>query len=158
MKLLVLRFQGSSWSLSGGLWHQLDLAAEVIDSSNQAQDHLFAVTMREMGGAEVLVLDTVFQHVVSGREHGGGDGEDGFFGAASGAQAVELGLQVGLLGAHRGPGRADQGGFKPWRPLAHAGGAAFTGAFVVARTQAGPRSAGEHRRQSASYPHRSPPR
>src|SRR5882757_10514670 len=71
MKLLVLRFQGSSCPLSGGLSHQLDLAAEVIDSSNQAQDHLFAVTMREMGGAEVLVLDTVFQHVVSGREHGG---------------------------------------------------------------------------------------
>lgn len=49
-------------------------------------------------------------------------------------QTVELSLQVRLFDAHRGPGSADQGGLEPRGAFAHAGVAAFSGAFVIART------------------------
>src|SRR6267142_2423054 len=131
---LVLFRQG----LSGGLRDQLDLASQIIDPSYQAQNDLLAVTASEVAGTELLVLDAVFEHVVSGGEHGRGDREDGFFGAAPAAQAVELSLQVRVFDAHRSPSRTDQGGLEPRGTLAHAGGAAFAGAFVAARAKPGP--------------------
>ena len=53
MKLLLLvrRFHVLRL-LSGGLGDQLDLAAQIIDASNQAQDDLLAVTASEVAGAE----------------------------------------------------------------------------------------------------------
>jgi hypothetical protein len=44
----------------------LDLTAQIIDASDQAQDGLIAITASEVAGTEVLVLDAVFEHVVSG--------------------------------------------------------------------------------------------
>ena len=67
---------------SGGLRDELDLATQIIYASDQAQDHLLAVTVREVAGAEVLVRDAVFEDVEGGGEHGRGDREDGFFGTA----------------------------------------------------------------------------
>ena len=64
-------------------------------------------------------------------QHGGGDGADGLFGAAAGAQAVELGLEIAALLAGRRPGALDQRGLQPGRALAHAVGAALAGALVV---------------------------
>jgi len=48
-------------------------------------------------------------HVPDRGQHRGGDGEDGLLGAAPGAQAVELRLQVAVLDAHGGPGRPASG-------------------------------------------------
>src|SRR5271165_4477921 len=136
MKRLLFAFLPES--LSGGLRDQLDLASQIIDPSYQAQDDLLTVTTGEVAGTEVLVLDAVFEHVVGGGEHGRSDGQDGFFGAAPCAQAVELSLQVRLFDAHRSPSSADQRGLEPRGTLAHAGGAAFAGAFVAAGAKSGP--------------------
>jgi hypothetical protein len=68
----------------------LDLAAEVIQSSEQAPDRLGAIAAREVIGAKIFV----FEHVPSGIEHRGGDRENGFFDAAASFEAEELGLQV----------------------------------------------------------------
>ena len=51
---------------------------------------------------------------------------------------MELGLKVGVFDPHGIPGCGDQRGLEPWSALAHASGAAAAGAFVAARTQAGP--------------------
>ena len=60
----------------------MNLATEVVQASHEALDGLGAVATREVVRAEVAVFEAVFEHVVSGGEHGGGDREDGFLGAA----------------------------------------------------------------------------
>jgi len=52
------------------------------------------VAANEVAAAEVLVGRFVFEHVIGGAKDGGGHRADGLFGTASGAQAVELGLQI----------------------------------------------------------------
>jgi hypothetical protein len=59
-------------------------------------------------------------------------------GAPTGAQAAELGVQVGSLRSRRRPGALDQGGLQPRRPLSHAGGPALAGALVILGTKSGP--------------------
>jgi hypothetical protein len=76
----VLSWGASDFSVLGGLRVQLDLTAQIIDPSDQAQEYLFAVTAGEVAGTDVLVLDAVF--VVGGGEHGRSDRQDGFLGAA----------------------------------------------------------------------------
>src|SRR5579883_3022134 len=95
---------------SGYLRNQLNLAAESIDTPHEAPNDLAAVAAGEVSGTEIFVLNAVFQHVIGGSEHGGCDSQDGFLGPAPRAQAVELGLQVRVLGAHCRPSGADQGG------------------------------------------------
>ena len=53
----------------------------------------------EVIGAEVLVEGAVLEHVIGGAQDGGGDRADGLFGASTGAEAVELGLEVAALGS-----------------------------------------------------------
>ena len=64
---------------SDSLSSELDLAAEVIQLSEQAPDRLGAIAAREVIGAKIFV----FEHVPSGIEHRGGDRENGFFDAAA---------------------------------------------------------------------------
>ena len=105
---------------SSCLRDKLNLATEVVQSSHEALDGLGAAAAREVVGAEILVFGTIFEHVVSGGEHGGGNREDGFLGAAPGLQAQELGLKVGALDSDRGPGGSDEGGLEPRGALTHA--------------------------------------
>jgi len=95
----------------------LDLAAEVIQSSEQTLDRLGAIAASEVIGAKIFVFDPILEHVPSGIEHRGGDRQNGFFGAAASFEAEELGLQVAALDADRCPGGCDQGGFEPRAPL-----------------------------------------
>src|SRR5688572_8665803 len=64
-------------------WSDLDLTAQVIDPSDQALDHLVAVAASKVPCTDVFVLGPVFEHVVSGGEHGGGNGENGFLGTTT---------------------------------------------------------------------------
>ncbi len=75
---------------SGSLGGEFDLAAEVIESSDQAPDRLGAIAASEVIGAKIFVLDAILKHVPSGIEHRGGDRENGFFGAAASSEAQEL--------------------------------------------------------------------
>jgi len=62
----------------------LDLAAEVIQSSEQTLDRLGAIAASEVFGTKIFfVFDPIFEHVPSGIEHRGGDRQNGFFGAAA---------------------------------------------------------------------------
>jgi hypothetical protein len=94
----------------------LNIATQITESSDQALDYLGAVAAREVLSAKIAVLHPIFQHVVSRGEHRGGYSEDSFLGAAPRAQPVELGLKIGVLGANRGLGRADERGFQPRSP------------------------------------------
>jgi hypothetical protein len=80
--------------LSGSLSRELDLAAEIIESSEQASDRLGAIAASEVIGAKIFIFDPILEHVPSGIEHRGGDRQNGFFGAATRFEAQELGLQV----------------------------------------------------------------
>ncbi len=73
-------------------WRDLYLTSELIDSTYQSLDYFRALTACEVSGAQVLVLGSVFEHVAGSCEHGGGDREYRFLGAAAGAQALELRL------------------------------------------------------------------
>ena len=63
---------------SGDLGGEFDLAAEVIESSEQTPDRLGAIAANEVIGAEIFVFDPILEHVPSGIEHRGGDRENGF--------------------------------------------------------------------------------
>jgi hypothetical protein len=56
-----------------------------------------------VSGTKILILGAVFRHVVGGSEHGGGDGQDGFLGATTCTQALELSLQIRVFDAYCGP-------------------------------------------------------
>jgi len=82
----------------------LNLAAEVIQSSEQAPDHLGAIAASEMIGTKIFVFDPILEHVPSGGKHRGSDRKDRFLHTAARLQTQELGLQVATLDADRGPG------------------------------------------------------
>src|SRR6267378_6275390 len=138
---------------SGSVWSELNVAAEVVEAAHEAQYGLGAIAAREVIGAEVAIFNAVFKHVPDGGEHRGGDGEDGFLGAATSPQAQELGLQVGVFDTYRGPGGRDERGLEPRGAFAGTRGAAFAGAFVVPGAHRGPgeqvRGGGEARHVGA---------
>src|SRR5689334_24513695 len=70
------------------------LITEIAEPAEKASYCAVAVALVEVGGADVAVRDAVAEHEVGGGEHGGSDGDDGFFGAAAGFDAQELGAQV----------------------------------------------------------------
>ena len=55
----------------------------------------------------------VLEDVIARGEHRGGDGEDGLRRPATVLDTQELRAQVGLFGAHRGPGRVEERGLEP---------------------------------------------
>ena len=55
----------------------------------------------------------VLEDVIAHGEHRGGDGEDGLRRPATVLDTQELRAQVGLFGAHRGPGRVEERGLEP---------------------------------------------
>ena len=59
-------------------------AAQIVDPSDQAQDHLVAVAASEVSGTEIFVFNPILEHVIGGGEHGRGYREDGLLGAAAG--------------------------------------------------------------------------
>src|SRR5436309_1917745 len=75
----------------------LDREAEIVKACDQALRELGLVSAIEVVGAEVAIVDAVFEHVVGGREHRGGDGEDGFLRAPATLDPQELGPTVAVL-------------------------------------------------------------
>src|SRR5205085_6001926 len=77
--------------------HRGDLVADLLKSADQAAGGFGGVGAIEVGGAEVVPLGAVAQHVPGRGEHRGGHGDDGFLGAAARTQTMELWLQVAAL-------------------------------------------------------------
>src|SRR5438128_12193846 len=96
-----------------------NIAAEVMEASEESADGLGAVAAVEVIAADVVVVGTVAQHVERGGEHRSSDGEDGFLGATPCLDAQELGAQVAGLDTHGGPGCSDQGGLDPGAAFSH---------------------------------------
>lgn len=75
-------------------WRDLHSKADLLKAADKASGGLMCVGAIEVSGAEVLPFGAVAQHVPDGGEHGSGDSGDGFLGATTCAQAVELGLGI----------------------------------------------------------------
>src|SRR5215470_2052438 len=117
----------------------LDAEAEVVKAPDEPAGQLRLVTARKVVGPEVVVVDAVLEDVIARGEHGRGDGEDGLLRPAATLEAQELRAQVGLLGAHRGPGRLDERGLEPGGARPGPGGPPLARALVQPGTEARPR-------------------
>src|SRR5262245_49042545 len=94
----------------GGVWHggDLDGATEVFQPGDETADLAALGAAVEVVGAEVVIERSMFEHVVDGRENGGGDRANRFLRSTAGFEAQELRLQVAALFANRGPGALNQ--------------------------------------------------
>lgn len=79
--------------VQAGWCSELDGAAESVETAHATLDGFGVIAAGEMIGAEIAILDAVFEHMVSGGEHRGGHGENSFLGVAACLHAQELGLQ-----------------------------------------------------------------
>src|SRR6516225_2911154 len=93
----------------------------------------------EMIGAEIMIELTANEHVVGDGKDRGGECADCLSGAAAGAQAMELRLEIAGFFAGSGGSALDECGLEPGGAFAHPGRAPLTGALVIFRAQAGPR-------------------
>src|SRR5690349_2260051 len=112
--------------------------SDLLKASDQASGGSFRIASVEVVGTQVVPDGAVAQHVPDGGEHRGGDGNDGFLGAAARAEATEQCLQVAALDLDRRPSGLNESGFQPVGTWAQSRAAAFAGALVVARAQAAP--------------------
>jgi hypothetical protein len=116
---------------------RVDLAAGFPQPAYEAAHGLHLVAKSAVPGAEVAVRQAVSQHMVAGPEHGSDPGEDRLLVAASGLDAEESCLGLGL-GAHASPRSGDQRGLEPRCAVVHVGGAAPPGTLVVFRVKGQP--------------------
>src|SRR6266446_9916605 len=70
----------------------------------------------EVNGSEIFIKRAVFEHVIGGREDGGGNSADRFLRPASTAQSHELRMQVRGFGARGGPSALNEHGLEPGAP------------------------------------------
>src|SRR6516162_4779541 len=134
-------YKGTTLSAGASLTGQRS-ERHIVAKVSQALDQAFGLLAFGSGlkviGAEVLIQGSVLEHVIDCGEDGGADGHDGLLRAAPRLDAQELGLQVAILLAHRGPCALHQRGFEPGGTFTHAIRSALVGALVVARTHTGP--------------------
>src|ERR1700730_10892675 len=116
----------------------LNGVAEVLQTHDEASGVDGFGPLVEVVRAEIAIELTADQHVVDAGQDRGGERAERLFGAAAGAQAVELGLEIAGLLAGGGRGALHEGGLEPRGPLAHPSRSALAGALVVFRAQAGP--------------------
>src|SRR5262252_8772148 len=115
-----------------------DGETELLKALDEAIGEFGFVAAVEVVGAEVPVVEVVFEHVIGRDEHRRGDGEDGFLGASTTLEAEELRSEVSILAAGGGPGGLHEGGLQPGIAGAGAGREAFAGTLVEAGAEAGP--------------------
>src|SRR6202030_3959881 len=127
----------------------LNGVAEVLQTHDEASGVDGFGPLVEVVRAEIAIELTADQHVVDAGQDRGGERAERLFGAAAGAQAVELGLEIAGLLAGGGRGALHEGGLEPRGPLAHPSRSALAGALVVFRAQAGPRDQVAGGRQAA---------
>ena len=96
------------------------MEAKLGDLANEPFDLLVCGCGAEVICAEVVVGDSISEHVIDGGEDRGCDGANGFLGTTAMSQALELGLQITSLLAAGGPGALHQGCLEPGRSFADA--------------------------------------
>src|SRR3989442_15686626 len=116
----------------------LDGKAEIVKARDQALGELGLVAAIEVAGTEVTVVDVVFEHVVGGGQHGGGDGEDGLLGASPALDSQELSPEVGVLFPGGRPRGLHERGLQPGITRPRAIREALAGALVEPGAEARP--------------------
>ena len=102
------------WTLGGRRQvGNLDCKSEVLQAMDEPVDVPALAPFVEVIGTEVFIEGSAPQHFIGGGEDRSGDGANGLFGAAVGAQAVELRLEVTGLLAGGGRSALDQVGLEP---------------------------------------------
>src|SRR6202040_4223458 len=97
----------------------LNGVAEVSQTRDEASGVDGFGPLVEVVRAEIAIELTADQHVVDAGQDRGGERAERLFGAAAGAQAVELGLEIAGLLPGGGRGALHEGGLEPRGPLAH---------------------------------------
>ena len=135
---------------SGGFRQRGDLdgIAEILQAGDETIGLCSFGSAVEVSGAEIAIELTADQHMVDGRQDRGGERPDRLFGAAAGARAVILRLEIAGLLAGGGSSALGEGGREPRGAFAHPSGSPLAvglpptgltrGAFVVLWAQAGP--------------------
>src|SRR3989304_8114561 len=128
---------------------------KVAEAPQQALGEVGFVSVDEVAAPEVVVLDTVAEHEVRGREHRGCDRDDGFLGPAPIFHAQELCLEIAALFPGRGPRALDEGRLQPGGCVTNPGRAAFPGTLIETGTESRPRDqmacAGKPRHVDAEF-------
>src|SRR6058998_2305289 len=117
----------------------VDHEAEIVKARDETLGEFGLVVAVEMVRAKVAVNGAVAKHVVGGREHRGGHGQDRFLGAPAALDPQELSAEVTIFLASGGPRGLDQRGLEPRVARAGAIGQAFAGTLVQPGTESGPR-------------------
>src|SRR6202011_1347362 len=94
----------------------LNGVAEVLQTHDEASGVDGFGSLVEVVRAEIAIELTADQHVVDAGQDRGGERAERLFGAAAGAQAVELGLEIAGLLAGGGRGALHEGGLEPRGP------------------------------------------
>src|SRR5262252_4463653 len=115
-----------------------DGETELLKALDEAVGEFRFVPAVEVVGAEVAIVEVVFEHMIGRDEHRRGDGEDGFLRASTALEAEELRAEVSVLGAGDSPGGLHEGGLQPKIAGADADGEALAGTLVKAGAEAGP--------------------
>ena len=92
----------------------------------------------------------MLEHMIGSGEDRGGEGADRPFRGGSGAQALELRLEIAAVFAGGRPSALDQSGLEPVGPLAHPGGSPLAGTLVIPGTKTGPGDQVSHGRKASS--------
>src|SRR3989475_11015739 len=117
----------------------VDHEAEIVKARDETLGELGLVAAVEMVRAEVAIVGTVAKHVVGGREHRGGHGQDRFFGSPAALDPQELSAEVAVFLTSGGPRGLDQRGLEPRVARGRWMGLAFAGALVQPGTEPRPR-------------------
>src|SRR5712672_4568130 len=127
----------ASGDLCGGL--KVDGKAERGELGHETLGFEFGWAAVEVVCAEIVVWDTVFEHMIDRGEERGGDGADGLLRPAFALYSEELGSVVTAFFPLGRPGALDEHGLEPRCALAQTRGFALACALVVTRAQADPR-------------------
>src|SRR5208337_1552334 len=112
----------------------VDVEAEGTDSAGEFQRGSFGVSGSTVIGSEVLVVGSVFEHMVDDAQYGGCDGDDRLLVAEARLEAEVSRPEAGIFHLDRRQSGLHEHGFEPGRALAQAPRSLSAGAFVEPRT------------------------
>src|SRR5437879_12801854 len=108
-----------------------DVVSEAFELSDEAACGAFGVAAGEVVAAEIVVELAGLEHVPAGAQDRVFDRAERAAVAATRAQPLVLGGQVGVVGAGGSQGGFGEGGVEPFGAVTGFAGAAFAGGAVV---------------------------
>lgn len=125
--------------VSGGFGAEGDFVTHALEAANESLGHPLLAAFVEIISAQFVVFSATGHKQEASDEQAVCHRHGGLARTATHLDAPEVRLHVGAIGALRGPGRLNKGLFDPAITVARSSALAFPGAFVMSRTQTGPR-------------------